>query len=138
MQGKFFNLLIPLTLPFLLLHEACHYFAARALGARAELHWHYAQVRGLQNDWQRVIFKLAPSFAGIVTALMIVALILHFQFHIVLLMALTLWFLIAWQIMCYADFYDVWFFWKYGHWHPNENKIYSLADAFAFRWNPRE
>lgn len=127
-----------LTLPLLFLHEACHYLAARALGANAELHWHYVRVHGLRTDSRRIIFKLAPSMVGVVVTLIAFSFILYSQFYVSLFVGLTLWFLGAWQIMCYADFYDVWFFGRHKRWHPNENKMYSLADAFALKWNPRE
>lgn len=124
-------------MPFLFLHEACHYLAARAMGLNAELHWHYVGVRGLRNDAQRIVFKLAPALVGIVGTLIALSALLlvpNYLLGVTLLVGCSL----AWQAACFVDFYDVWYFWRHGHWHQRDGQVVSMQEAFQFKWNPRE
>lgn len=106
-----------LSLPYIIVHELCHYVPARLLGMRASLHLRHCHI-SLEGrhypDTHVLLVTLAPALLGLSTFLSIAVLALVTGTWFLLFLDLA--FHIMWWLMCLSDFDDVWLFYREGRW----------------------
>ncbi len=105
---------IQLVLPFSLLHEACHYFAARAFGYRTKFSAHAVTVYGTAKPWHILLITLAPAIAGLPLAILF--LVLHHQGYSAWLVGTLVGFFFWWEVKCGMDFAMVIHFLLFRRW----------------------
>lgn len=106
-----------LSLPYITVHELCHYIPARLLGMRPSLHLRHCYISLEEHhypDTHILLVTLAPALLGLSTFL--AAAMLAIVTGTWFLLFLDLAFHIMWWLMCLSDFSDVWHFYKKGHW----------------------
>jgi hypothetical protein len=106
-----------LSLPYIIVHELCHYVPARLLGMRPELHLRHCHITlGGRHypDTHIPLVTLAPALLGLSTFLAAAVLAIATKVWFLLLFDLV--FHMMWWSMCLRDFDDVWYFYREGHW----------------------
>lgn len=106
-----------LSLPYITIHEFCHYVPARLLGMRPSLHLRHCHISLEEHDYPDtyiILVTLAPALLGLITFLGIAVLAVVTSTWFLLFLDLA--FHIMWWLMCLSDFSDVWHFCKKDHW----------------------
>jgi len=117
-----------IMLPYYAAHEACHYAAARLLGLEATFHRYNVVFYPSEKDWRSLVVRLFPSMVGIAFQLFAIWLAFHYQDIVPAILALGV--NAGWQWSCLGDYYDVWLFFRRGHWEKNGE---TLTGPRSFR-----
>ncbi len=112
------------NLPLALVHELCHYLAARLFNVPVRFHQFYVTFYPSSETaaWKPVAIILAPAIAGVlqVVILLMVSAYVYFvaeaQLLGALLLGLPVFYGAWWLMMCFADLYAVYHYGRHRRW----------------------